>query len=193
MFGRHNNKEELEKDLQLSNVEQSLKDLWRQYEDMTITMRSERNLREKRKIEEKRTPVYLKIQDLEKEKREIEDIQATPKTDSLIRENLSIIHVEVNKIRIPANEKITVKFYPCNHKQEYLLREILRKYNYLNNGYEPERNVFLLDRWRRIIEQNDSFSAQFSCQECKKELSKSNIRKINAVIGSATISIRKLQ
>ena len=197
MFWKNKKNETIEKETELTNIEQSLKELWKQHEDMTIAMRSERNLREKRKIEEKRTPFYLKIQDLEKEKEEIEDKQALAKTDSLIRENSSIIVIEVNKIRIPANEKITVKFYPCGHKQEFVLREILRRYNYLGNVFQPERNVSLLDRWQRIIKDNDFFATEFHCQKCQKQIQelKAKHRSIpaNARIGNAIIMIRKLQ
>jgi len=197
MFWKNKKNETIEKETELTNIEQSLKDLWRQYEDLTIAMRSERNLREKRKIEEKRTPVYLKIQDLEKEKREIEDIQATLKTDKLIRENRLIIAVEVNKHPIPTTEKITVKFYPCNHEREYLLREIPREYDYIGQGYMPRRNISLLQRWERIINQQDPCVKEFHCQECQKQIQelKAKHRSIpaNARIGNAIIMIRKLQ
>ena len=76
-------KSELEKDTELNNIEQELKELWKQQEDVDIKMKSEKDLRQKRRLELEKGKLYVQIQNLQGEKEKIEDIQATPKTDSL--------------------------------------------------------------------------------------------------------------
>jgi len=189
------NKNEFEKDTQLSTLENNLKELWKEEEDITIKLRCEKDLRQKRRLELEKGKLYVQIQNLQGEKEKIEDIQATPKTDSLIRENSSIIVIEVNKRIIPTTEKVKIPF-SCGHMQEFILREILRKYNYVGNTHEPERNRFLLQRWKMVIEQNDSFTREFHCEQCKKHIQKlkaKDTHRNNLVIGNAIVKIRRLQ
>jgi hypothetical protein len=172
-------------------IEKEINELNQKEQDMTISMRTTKDLRQKRKIEADRNIIRLKIQELETKLNETNEEKAKEELNKLLIENRYLIFLSVNgsKIEIPTDLKPEIKYQPCGHKQKIHIAELLR------NPQFPS-NVNLLTHWQQVLNNDITTTMMLNCEECRKQkqskLTQWGLRE-DKPNGRANIILRKLQ
>jgi hypothetical protein len=158
-------------------------------------MRAQTDLRDRKRFEIKKGTIAVEKTRL-KEKLDVEiDRLSLSEIDQMLKDQILMIHVEVNGAKIQAHEYIEIK-HNCGHKKKMLLREVIRQFTIINAKHVPERDYYLLQRWLRVINQGESFTAHFNCQECRDERNSLKAkfgRRDDKPIGHAHVTVRMLQ
>jgi hypothetical protein len=178
-----------------TELQQKLAQLNLEEQDISIRMRAQTDFREKKRIEMEKGALAVEKTRL-KEKLDAEiDRLSLSEIDQMLKDQILMIHVEVNGAKIQAHEYIEIK-YNCAHKEKILLREVIRHNAVMGSTRTPERNYFLLQRWLRILNDGDSYTVHFNCQECRDERNSLKAkfgRRNDKPVGHATVTVRMLQ
>jgi hypothetical protein len=172
-------------------VEKELANLQQQDQDLTISLRTTPDLRQKRKIEEQRNVIRSRIRELETKIQDVKEKEALEQLNKMLTENRYLLFLSVNgvKIEIPTDLKPEITFQPCKHKQKIFIAEILRNPSYPSN-------VNLLQTWQRLLSEDSTITTMRLCPECQKEKQSKLVQwglKTEKPNGRATLVLRRLQ
>ena len=178
-----------------NELEQKLAELHHKKDDVSIRMRAEPDLRVKRKIEIEKGAVQKQIIEVRQKVEDAKNKEAMRELDHLLEENILFLYVECNKARIKASKYVKIPF-SCGHKKQVLLRELLRAFQTHGAKLVPEHDIALYERWKRVLEHNESYNVLFKCKQCRKEkdsLKSKFGRRNDKPIGHANIIVRTLR
>jgi len=175
----------------MSQIEKEIANLYTQDQELTISMRVTRDLREKRKIESARNILRKRIQELETKIQDVKEKEALEDLNKLLIEHRYLIFLSVNgaRIEIPTNLQVELTFQPCKHKTKVYIAELLR------NPQFPS-NTNLLDHWQRVLNNDITTTMMLNCSECQKQKQSKLVQwgiQQEKPNGRANIILRRLQ